>query len=246
MQAAGGRELKSALQAIESKVNTSAFRHGTPVTLFNTLSWERTDLATVPLPENDTSSYAVFDARGREVPSQTVAQDPYQRDLLFVAGPVPPLGYATYELRKERDAAGVRRLRRPPGAWKTRCSGSPSTSTGWVKSIMDKRNGREILSGSGNELQLLEDVPKAVGRLEHRLDRTNLPVDVPRRRSGRTGSGPNGRPAPPRLPQAGCEERFPDGRFPELVLHAGHHPVPRPRPDRLHDAMPTGGKTRRC
>jgi alpha-mannosidase len=33
------------------------------------------------------------------------------------------------------------------------------SESGWIKSIIDKRNGKEILNGPGNELQLLEDLP---------------------------------------------------------------------------------------
>ena len=34
-------------------------------------------------------------------------------------------------------------------------------ASGYVKSVLDKRTQREILAGAGNELQMLEDLPKA-------------------------------------------------------------------------------------
>jgi alpha-mannosidase len=37
---------------------------------------------------------------------------------------------------------------------------SVDPQSGWIKSIIDKRNGREVLSGQGNELQLLADYPR--------------------------------------------------------------------------------------
>ncbi len=37
---------------------------------------------------------------------------------------------------------------------------SVDPQSGWVKSIIDKRNGKEVLSGRGNELQLLADYPR--------------------------------------------------------------------------------------
>ena len=75
---------------------------GTPVVVFNPMSWERTDLAAVRLPEGDTNRYSIFDANGKEIPSQTVVKGLLEREVLFVDPKIPSFGYRTFELRKKR------------------------------------------------------------------------------------------------------------------------------------------------
>ncbi|MBZ5536328.1 MAG: hypothetical protein LAO31_10270 [Acidobacteriia bacterium] len=158
----GDHELRTALGTIAQKVNTSAVSGSSALVIFNPLSWERTDLVEAALPEGDEGDYALFEVNGGEVASQIVQKDRYHRGLLFVAEKVPSLGYKVYALRKQK-------------------SGNPSTAlsftspltleneffrvsvnavTGWVQSAFDKRLGKELLSGPGNELQILEDKPK--------------------------------------------------------------------------------------
>ncbi len=160
--AIGTHELQAALDHVSRQVNTAPLRRGTPVVVYNTLSWERTDLAAVKLPENDTTAYAVFDARGKELPSQVAWTFRYARDLLFIAPRVPSLGYATFELRKQKTAP-VQSLSRVEGyAMENGLYRiTVDSNSGWVSSIRDKRNGMELLGGNGNELQLLEDKPTA-------------------------------------------------------------------------------------
>ena len=156
----GRFELSASLDHIASRVNTAALRHGTPFMVFNTLSWERTDLAAVNLRAGDDDSYAVFDALGKEIPSQTVTTSRYERQVLFVAGRIPAFGYATFELRKQppRPLPGS-----TPSPFTTENAifrVSIDSVTGWVNSILDKRSGKELLAGPGNRIQLLEDLPK--------------------------------------------------------------------------------------
>ncbi|HTY01799.1 MAG TPA: glycoside hydrolase family 38 C-terminal domain-containing protein [Bacteroidota bacterium] len=161
VQKIGMFQLNGALHQLVRQVNTSAFKKGVPVVLFNPLSWQRTDIAHVRLKEGDTSSYAVFGDNGAEVPSQSVDVGTYQREIIFIARDVPSIGYAVYELRKQQASVLTGSPTYSPmtlenGSFKV----SVDSTTGWVKSIVDKRNGKEILAGSGNRLQLLEDVPK--------------------------------------------------------------------------------------
>ena len=137
-------------------------KKGKPIIVFNPLGWERTDLVKLSLPVDDMNAYSVFDQKGMEVTSQTIPAGRYQRDLLFVARDVPSLGYKTYELRKAGPKPGSSTL----AVSQTSMENSQFTVTvdpvtGWVKSIIDKRNGKELLSGPANELQLLEDMPSA-------------------------------------------------------------------------------------
>ncbi|MEW6511423.1 MAG: glycoside hydrolase family 38 C-terminal domain-containing protein [Bacteroidota bacterium] len=160
--AIGTYELTNALDHLVSQVNTSSFKDGTPFIVFNSLSWERTDLAEVRLPEGDASPYAVFNSMAKEIPSQTVQHSRYDRRLVFIAEKVPSFGYSTYTLRKRIPGAITSLMRVSPFALENDLFRVAIDSAGgWVKSIVDKRNGREILAGHGNELQLLEDRPRA-------------------------------------------------------------------------------------
>lgn len=159
-QASATYESKKSLERIVGEINTSRLKKGTPVVVFNPLSWERTDVATLELADGDGDGYSVFDANGKEVPSQFPAEGPLKRRLIFVAEKVPPVGYTTLELRK--------RAARPKQPLQDSSSNrieneffrvTVDTDSGWVRSIVDRRNGKEILSGSGNRLQLLEDKP---------------------------------------------------------------------------------------
>ena len=101
----GSYEMKKSLEVLADDVNTSKIRKGTPIVVFNPLSWERTDIVRYHLPEGDNTEYAVFDANGKEVTSQIVTVDELHRQLLFIADKVPSIGYETYQLRKQKPAA---------------------------------------------------------------------------------------------------------------------------------------------
>jgi alpha-mannosidase len=155
----GNHELNTSLSFIASRVNTSSIKKGWPVMVYNPLSWTRSDIVTFHLPQM-TDKYAVFDSRGKEIPSQIVPVDKYHQDILFRAVDVPSIGYSLYELREVKPAATSATLKSSPsGLENDFFLLTVDSATGWVKSIVDKRNGKEILTGSGDELQMLEDKP---------------------------------------------------------------------------------------
>ena len=158
----GNFELTKALNTLSGQINTSAMKNVIPVTVFNPLSWERSDLVKLSLPEGDTNTYSIFDTKGQEVASQIVQTDKYARDILFHAEGIPSIGYSTYELKKQltvhpTPALSISRTSLENEFFKI----TVDADSGWIKSIVDKRNGKEILSGYGNKLQLFEDKPKA-------------------------------------------------------------------------------------
>ncbi len=158
----GGYELSVALERIAGAVDSSSLSGGSPVVLVNPLGWERRDVARVKLAPGDENEYAVLDAGGREVASQVIATGPHSREMLFVADRVPSLGYRLYELKQRRPVAPRTDLRATGTGLENRFfKVEIDPATGWLRSIIDKRDGREILSGPGNELQLLEDRPAA-------------------------------------------------------------------------------------
>lgn len=162
----GSFELQKSLQHITQQVNTASIGKGTPLFVFNTLAWDRSDVAAVELPPGDTRDYAVYDASGKEVPSQIDSVAPLRRNILFIARGIPSMGYKLFSLR-----SGPKRLN--PAAAASTLQATDKTleneffrvevdrETGWVKGMFDKKHAREILAGPGNELQLLEDKPRA-------------------------------------------------------------------------------------
>ncbi|HTY39086.1 MAG TPA: glycoside hydrolase family 38 C-terminal domain-containing protein [Bacteroidota bacterium] len=158
----GKHELLGSLQNIARHINTSKMRDGVPAVVFNPVSWDRSDVARIRLPEGDEATYAVFDDTGKEVPSQILQVGKYEREVLFVARNIPSMGYRTYQLKKQKPAAAANDLAVSQERLENQFfSVALDAKTGWVRSITDKRNGKEVLSGDGNELQLLADYPTA-------------------------------------------------------------------------------------
>jgi len=156
----GMYEIDQSLQMIGKSVNTSGLKKGKPILVVNPLSWNRTDIVHLALPGGDESDYAIFDRAGKEIPSQVERSDKYHREILFTAANVPSMGYSVYQLVHSRSSASNSRLKVSATMLENDALRvTVDTSNGWIRSIVDKRNGKEILSGPGNELQLLEDKP---------------------------------------------------------------------------------------
>lgn len=156
----GNYDLDGALAQIESQINTSAVK-GQPVVVYNPLSWERTDVVRMKLPEGSPKECAIYDFDGREIPSQIVKKGLYSREITFVASAVPSLGYKVYSLREGKSRIEDADLRIDSTTVENqfyRVTVDPDS--GWVSGILDKKNNKEILTGYGNRLQVLEDKPK--------------------------------------------------------------------------------------
>lgn len=156
----GEYQLNSSFKQIEEHINTSAIK-GKPIVVYNPLSWERTDVVKLKLPPGDLKDYSIYEPTGKEVLSQMVSESKYSREITFVADNVPSLGYKVYELREEKARSGSIALKIDSTTLENqfyRVVVDPDS--GWVKSIYDKKNGREVLTGYGNRLQFLEDKPK--------------------------------------------------------------------------------------
>ena len=170
---------------IKGKTITGEFQYGDtsivrrtivenkPIVVFNPLSWSRTDVVKLKLPVEDAASgkgessyYSIYDSNGKEILSQIIQKGEYSREIIFIADSVPSLGYKVYELRNGKPNAETQNLA-------SRDLKIDSTSlenqyykievdpdSGWVKSIYDKKNGKDVLTGYGNRLQFLEDKPK--------------------------------------------------------------------------------------
>ncbi len=161
-EAIGTFELKKSLTYLSNQINTSTVKKGEPLLVFNPLSWERASIVTLQLPEADNNEYSIFDLQGKEVPSQTIQKDKYNREIFFKAESVPSLGYKLYEMRKQKSTVKAKNLEISVASIENEFFFvTIDEMTGEVKSIIDKLNGKEILAGNGNQLQMLEDKPSA-------------------------------------------------------------------------------------
>jgi alpha-mannosidase len=151
-----------ALSNISKSVNTSFSMKGKAVLVFNSLSWERKDIVEVDLPEGDLTNYAVYNNDGKEVPSQLISSDTYKNKILFMADGIPSYGYKVYSLvEKNSPSFSEDQLSSTNYIENEFFKITVDENSGWIKSIYDKTNQREVLAGEGNKLQLLEDKPTA-------------------------------------------------------------------------------------
>ncbi|MFA3782270.1 alpha-mannosidase [Melioribacteraceae bacterium 4301-Me] len=167
----GNYELEKSLKEIAGNINTKNFT-GKPLVVFNPLAWTRSDIVKVNLPEGENEIYKVVDESGYEIPSQIIVKDKLHSELIFKAEEVPSLGYKTYSLIKDDNKNNSRASLKidnsplPHSMKETSIENeyfkvAVDLNSGWLKSIYDKRYNKELLSGYGNQLQLLEDKPNA-------------------------------------------------------------------------------------
>ncbi|NWF91104.1 MAG: alpha-mannosidase [Ignavibacteriaceae bacterium] len=163
-------ELDKALENISSRINTKNI-DWKPLIVFNPLSWERSDIVRVVLPDGDKNLYSVADESGIVLQSLLRKKDDLSRELIFKADNIPPLGYKTYQLLigdainhstvlESSKVAESISYAQAASIENEFFKVSIDVDSGWVKSIYDKRFNRELLAGYGNRLQLLEDLPK--------------------------------------------------------------------------------------
>jgi alpha-mannosidase len=156
----GRAVVDEAIEAITARIAVKP-KKGRPVVFFNSLSWPVTAPAVAPFPvDHDLKGqsflslplqhYRVFDADGRELPSQLLSHGAPGGsgrfpEIEFIADDVPALGYKTFYLVEDRGSAqessvasekisvvenGWYRLRLAPGG---------------VAGLFDKELGREVL-----------------------------------------------------------------------------------------------------
>lgn len=173
VQGTAAAELESALRAIAARINTKG--PGIPLTVFNPLAWERTDIAEGMIAWRDTTSeITIVDDQGHSVPAQVVAREskgpqPVLR-FAFLAESVPSLGYRTYWARPAKPNA-KRHAVSPASVHELENEFFKVTldpATGCLSSIYDKTAQREVLAqgAQGNLIQIIEDLGDSEGFLK--------------------------------------------------------------------------------
>ena len=169
----GRKNLQKALTAISSKINTEG--QGIPTVIFNPLSWDRSDLVETDLEfAEPAEAVGLVDAQGKQIPVQIVGHETkngkHYVKLIFIAEDVPSLGYKTYRATPVAVGASYPNLLKARDAeieneyFKIQID----SVSGCLKSVWDKRNGREVLdrAGRGNLIQVIEDFGNSEGHLK--------------------------------------------------------------------------------
>ncbi len=129
-----------------------------PIIVFNPLNWQRSELVAISLPTSGETSWEIYDLSGQKIPSQLSETSTF----LFLAKDVPSVGYCVFWLCRcpHEPSRGVKLYAPTPQNWVLeneflRVVVDPDT--GDLSSVFDKIYQREVLSGSGNQLQAFQD-----------------------------------------------------------------------------------------
>jgi alpha-mannosidase len=157
-------ELQSRLRRVAAQVDTRG--QGTPVVVFNTLGWTRTDMATVTVgfTGKDAHGVQVTGPDGRPVPCQIVEANRHadgtlaNARILFLAADVPSMGYAAYHVSLTAVADAVSTEPPPEGVLENnRYRLELDRSTGAITKLMVKDGNWNALDGPGNVVAMEPD-----------------------------------------------------------------------------------------
>ncbi|MEO0376894.1 MAG: alpha-mannosidase [Cyanobacteria bacterium P01_A01_bin.17] len=151
---AAARCIDEALDAIASQISlpTPPATDAVPIIVFNSLNWQRSELASVQLPAAP-SQWQIKDCTGAVVPSQHHREN----TLLFAVTDIPSVGYQLYWLCPTKTPPEEQSI---PENWVLEnavLKATVSPETGDLEQIYDKQNQRQVLSGPGNHLQFFTD-----------------------------------------------------------------------------------------
>lgn len=157
--ATANRIRQEALGAIAQHITLPSPPHAEarPIVVFNGLNWTRSEVVTVDLPLTGTD-WQVWDLEGRAIATHTQPDSDKLR-LSFQADAVAGIGYRTFWMVPCAKGAETR----PYNQHSTFTLENQSLrvqvdpTTGFLSSLFDKRLGRDILNGPGNELQAFHD-----------------------------------------------------------------------------------------
>jgi len=142
--------LNGAMQKIAARIMTNKSK-GVPVIVFNTLSWNRSDIVTadIKLPFKS-KAVGVFNNNGKMVTSQissTVLDKEGYLDgikISFIAESVPSIGYSTYYIKPVSQASDEQKAL--PGNDFENEFYSISFGNGGIEKLIDKSSGKNVVS----------------------------------------------------------------------------------------------------
>ena len=152
----------SALAALAAKVTCDG--PGRPIIVHNTLSWQRSDVASLALDENSPADPNVIGPDGKPVLTQVVENLDGTKSLLFETPDLPSMGHAVFFL-VDGSAPGRVSGAKAPKATTTKLENDfyrvRLNRKGLITELYDKVNDRQVLAAGekGNQFQILEDRP---------------------------------------------------------------------------------------
>ena len=172
--------LQRSLTAISSQISLPDPPHpnSLPVVVFNSLNWQRSEVAAVPLPELAAvnQEWQIYDVSGQKLLSQVNEAS----TLLFLASDIPPVGYRVFWLASHtsnQQPTTNNQQSTTNNQQLTTNNQQPTTNnqqpnwiieneflkvvvdgeTGDLSSVFDKIHLQEVLSSAGNQLQAFQD-----------------------------------------------------------------------------------------
>ena len=131
--------------------------------VFNSLSWERSDIVTTVVAglAEGAEALAVRDEQGTCVPVQVLVRQPDGLKIAFVPPSIPACGFAAFRLCQD-DGLTQTSLRAEPEVMENRFFRLELNAQGEITRLFDKRAGRETIpqGAMANSLQLFQDGPE--------------------------------------------------------------------------------------
>jgi len=174
----GKRALDFSLETITNAIDTRG--DGLPLIVYNPLFWERTEPVEGEAAFfHPVEALKIMDSEGAEIPSQVISEkkegDSWLCRFIFVAEKVPSFGYKTYRIL---EAAAKPEYKTSLSIQDTIIENeffkvALNPQTGWIKSLFDKGNNREMFAGEGNVLEAIADEPESMSAWELGLKDTS-------------------------------------------------------------------------
>jgi len=159
--AVGDRIIHRAMQTLARNARRAG--DGKAICVFNSLGWNRSDIVRFPTHAGGMDALVV-DEKGITIPAQVVKEQNGKTELIFAPEDVPPVGYATFTLKRGRGRSATKdtSLRVSAKRMENRYYRIELNADGAITRLFDKRFGREVVAPGNvlNDLQLFQDGPE--------------------------------------------------------------------------------------
>ena len=171
-RAQGKEILYKSLETIASLIDYNG-QQRLAVTVFNPLSWERTDpvIVTLDATNRRNTHLKIIDVQGKEIPYQFVSNHQFTTDreellsLMFVAENIPAIGYKTFYLVEDERPAVTAKTQNEGDSYENRFY-KVVLGKGGISSLYDKELGTELFNTAkfaGGELFTMQSVGNGAG-----------------------------------------------------------------------------------
>ncbi|OGS23337.1 MAG: hypothetical protein A2252_09440 [Elusimicrobia bacterium RIFOXYA2_FULL_39_19] len=154
--AKAGELIKRANKSLADKINTSG--PGSPVVLFNTLSWKRNGTIEIPLNKNE-KNITISSSQGNILPAQLVNDNGIRRALIKTE--LPPVGYSVVFVSASQKAPYLSSLKVTEKTLENDLIKVELNKDGFISRIYDKEARKEVIptGKTANVLSLYKDTP---------------------------------------------------------------------------------------